>query len=154
MELSEIQKEILRGKGIEEIVSRFNWKEFEEICSKILEKNDWNVKRNYRFKFNGSWYEIDILVSKNKKFLAIDCKQWGIRKGKTSQLRIAARKQIERVNQLKKLFKSSLLSLKQNLEIYPLIITWFEEEILKEENVWIVPIFKLNSFLLEIDKYL
>lgn len=73
--------------------------------------------------------------------LVIDCKHWGIRKGKKSALKKAALKQEERAKQLKK--ASPIFP--GRLETFPLIVTLMEEDIKRVENIWIVPIFKFNS---------
>lgn len=149
MNLVEIQEKISRGQSIEEVIEDLDWQEFEYFCAKILEEHEWNVTKNFRFKTE-SRYEIDILATKGSNALAIDCKRWDDRKGKASQLKIAARKQLERTGEMRKIkFLFADYS-----ELFPVIITWFEENITKEQGVWIVPVFKLNSFLLEIDKYI
>ena len=149
MNLEEIQEKIAGGQTIEEIVTELDWKEFEDFCAKILEEHEWKVTKNFRFKTE-SRYEIDILATKSKNALAIDCKRWDNRKGKASQLKIAAIKQLERVKEMKKI----KFLFVDYTEIFPILITWFEENITKEEGVWIVPIFKFNNFLLETNRYL
>jgi DNA-binding transcriptional MerR regulator len=151
--LEEIQHALKAGMTIEEIAEKLSWKEFESLCSEILEEHDFEVKKNYRFKLK-SWFEIDILATKPFRNytigLVIDCKHWGIRKGKKSALKRAALKQEERAKQLKKA-NTILLG---RLETFPLIVTLMEEDIKRVENIWIVPIFKLNSFLLNLEEYL
>ena len=152
MELSEIQWKVLHGSEIEDILTGFDWKEFEDLCAQVLERNGWKIRRNYRFKTERR-YEIDILATLGNKNLAIDCKHWGIRSGKASQLRIAAGNQMERVNQLKKI-KFLYQFAQKEFETFPVIVTWHEEKLIKEGNVWIVPVSKLNSFILDLDSYL
>ncbi len=141
---------ILKGTAIEDILDGMDWRGFEDICSKILEENGWTTKKNFRFKTK-SRHEIDILAARENKVLAIDCKHWGIRPGKKSQLRVAAEKQSKRASELGKI---RFLDQVKPPEVFPLIITWFEEDIIKEKDVWIVPISKLNGFLLDIESYM
>ena len=152
MELNEIQWKVMHGSEIEDVLTGFDWKEFEELCAQILERNSWNIRKNFRFKTERR-YEIDILATLGNKSLAIDCKHWSIRSGKASQLRIAAENQKERVNQLKKI-KFLYQFAQKDFETYPLIVTWYEEKLIREGEVWIVPVSKLNSFLLDLDSYL
>ena len=118
--------------------------------TKILERNGWDTKKNFRFKTRGR-HEIDIIATKGVRALSIDCKHWGMRPGKKGQLRVAAEKQMERTRELGKI--RFLDQMERRPITYPLIITWFEEDILKEGDVWIVPISKLNSFLLDVESY-
>lgn len=150
MDLDEIQYQVLHGKSIEEVIRRTDWRGFEDICSKILEENGWKTKKNFRFKTERR-YEIDVLAEKSGNVLLIDCKQWGERAGKVPQLRISARKQTERMVEWKKI--NFFNRIDSHPRIIPMIITWLEEGIREDEGVWIVPVFKLNTFLLEIEKY-
>lgn len=150
MDLEEIEYQILHGKGIEEIIKEFDWRGFEDFCSEILAEHGWKTKKNFRFKTEKR-YEIDILAEKGEKILLIDYKQWGERSGKASQLKISAKKQLERAKEWEKI---NFLSRKKGMKTLPIIITWLEERITREDGVWIVPVFKFNTFLLEIDKYM
>lgn len=150
MNLDDVQFRILHGKSIEEIIDGMDWREFEDICSKILEENGWKTRKNFRFRTERR-YEIDILAEKSGKVLLIDCKQWGRREGKASQLKISARKQLERMREWERINFFSRMGTKPS--IIPIIITWLEEGIREEDGVWIIPVFKLNTFLLEIDKF-
>ncbi|UCD07484.1 MAG: restriction endonuclease [Candidatus Aenigmatarchaeota archaeon] len=150
MDLEEIEYQILHGKSIEEIIKEFDWRGFEDLCSSILAEHGWKTKKNFRFKTEKR-YEIDILAEKGEKILLIDCKQWGERPGKASQLKISAKKQLERAKEWEKI--NFLNRVGKELKTLPIIITWLEEGITRENGVLIVPVFTFNTFLLEIDKY-
>jgi len=151
MDFEEIKKEMMKGREIEDIIDCFDWREFELFCARILEEHGWKAQTTFRFKLKRR-YEIDILAKKGNRVLAIDCKHWGVRPGKASQLRKAADKQTERVEQLSKI--RTLDSLWERTEFYSLLITLLQEDITQENGVWIVPVFKLNDFLLNHDAYL
>ena len=102
MDLREIERKVSNGMSIEEAIGETDWRGFEDICSKILEENGWKTRKNYRFKTERR-YEIDILAERNGDVLLIDCKQWGQRPGKSTQLRASARKQLERMNEWKRI---------------------------------------------------
>jgi len=151
MDFKRIIEEILKGNDIEQLMERIDWKEFEAFCAKILEEHDWNVQKNYRFK-NERRYEIDLLAKKGRLVLAIDCKHWGIRQGKSTQLRYAVEKQMERTKALSNV--KTLDSIGKQRRFHSLIITMLKEDIESHNDVWIVPVFSLNNFLLEIENYL
>ena len=156
--LDQIKQRILQGEEIEKIIGEIDWKEFEELVSKILKKHDFETYHNFRFKTNRR-YEIDIVAVKKKILLAIDCKQWGRGRYKKTGLKYAIQDQKERVKQLKKFLKNNLigkskLKVSKGVKFLPLIITWFEEDLLEHENVFIVPIWKFNQFLLNQSEYI
>ena len=157
MEIEELQFLIKSGKSIENVIEEFNWKEFEDLVSNVFEENDFKVIRNFRYKTK-TRYEIDILALKGNYVLCVDCKEWGKGRYKKSGIKRAARKQEERIKQLKKFLKNNPIAREQlkieNQKIFPLIVTWLEEDLVKENNTFVVPIWKLNSFLLELEKYL
>jgi len=91
--------------------------------------------------------------------LCIDCKSWSRGRYKKSGLREAARLQEERVNELKKFLKKSLTKYmkfkkEKKIRFVPLVITLFEEDLTREGSTVFVPIWKLNSFLQEIENYI
>jgi len=158
IELEQIRQRILQGEEIEKIIGEIDWKEFEELVSKILKKHDFDTHHNFRFKTNRR-YEIDIVAIKKKILLVIDCKHWGRGRHKKTRLKYAIKDQKERVKQLKKFLKNNLiaklkLKTSKKLKFIPLIITWFEEDLLEHENVFIVPAWKLNNFLLNLSEYI
>jgi len=158
IELEQIKQRIQQGEEIEKIIGEIDWKEFEELVSKILKKHDFETHHNFRFKTKRR-YEIDIVAVKKKILLAIDCKQWGRGRYKKTGLKYAIQDQKERVKQLKKFLKNNLigkskLKVSKGVKFLPLIITWFEEDLLEHENVFIVPIWKFNQFLLNQSEYI
>lgn len=159
MELEKIRKDLLKGKTIEEILEKFDWKEFEKTVAEIFESNNFEVKQNFIFKTKRK-YQLDILAKKERIVLCVDCKEWGKGRYKKTGLRYAAKNQEERINQLIKFLKKNLIAkqmLKINLrkqKFYPLVVTLLEEDLLKENETFFVPVWKLNSFLLDIEKFL
>ena len=156
--LEQIKERLLEGEQIEKIIGGIDWKEFEELVSKILKKHDFEIHHNFRFKTNRR-YEIDILAVKKKILLAIDCKKWGRGRHKKTGLKYAILDQKERVKQLKKFLKNNLLAksklkISKKVKFIPLIITWFEEDLIEHENAFIVPVWKFNSFLLNLSEYI
>jgi Holliday junction resolvase-like predicted endonuclease len=158
MELEQIRKHVLSGKSIEEIIKKFNWQEFEQLVAKIHENNNFLVKQNFRFK-TGRRYEIDVIAVKNNFVLCVDCKEWSRGRYKKSGLVGAVKKQEERVNQLERFLKANLLARKSlkldsNYQIHPAIVTWLQEDLIKENNTFVIPVWKLNSFLVDVYSYM
>jgi len=156
--LNEIRQKILEGEQIENIIQEINWKEFEKLIAEILKKHDFDVLNTFRFKTDRR-FEIDVLAVKNKISLLIDCKQWGRGRYKKTGLKYSVKEQKERAKQLKKFLKNNFiahnkLKIDKTTKFIPLLVTWYEEELLEYENVFIVPIWKLNEFLLNISEYI
>ncbi|MGC8812440.1 MAG: NERD domain-containing protein [Candidatus Aenigmatarchaeota archaeon] len=147
----------LKSKNIEEDLRRLGWKNFEKATQEIFEFNSFKVKRNFRFKTKRR-YEIDLIAIKDNFNFCVDCKHFGKGRYKKSEILKAIKKQEERTEQLKKFLKLNLVA-KETLgikatRIYPLVVTLFEEEIIKENQTFVVPVWKLNSFLNEIENYI
>jgi glycyl-tRNA synthetase beta subunit len=158
IKLNEIKQRISEGEQIEKIVKEIDWKEFEKLISEILKKHDFSTQNNFRFKTNRR-FEIDVLAVKEETSLLIDCKQWKRGRYKKTGLKYAVKEQKERVKQLKKFLKKNpmaqtKLKIIKTKNFIPLLVTWFEEELLEHEKVFIVPIHKFNEFLLNLSKYI
>ncbi|MEM5792842.1 MAG: NERD domain-containing protein [Candidatus Aenigmatarchaeota archaeon] len=145
IEIEEIECRLFSGEKIEDIVFDINWKDFEDFISKILEKNEYRVLKNFRFK-TFRRYEIDIVSIKDDLALLIDCKRWCSGRYKKFQLKESSKKQMKRVEEFKKIIKE-YPDLSKIKRILPVIVTWFEEDLVKEGEALIIPLWKLNHFL-------
>ena len=158
LDLEEVKMRILQGEEIENVLKDVNWKEFEEFVKKILENHGFETFHNFRFKTRRR-YEIDVFGIKRNLALIIDCKKWRRGRYKKFGLKQAAYSQKERVKELKKFLKQNPIAqtnfkLNKRTKFFPLIITWYEEELLQHNNVLIVPVWKFNEFLLKISEYI
>ena len=156
--LEEIKAAILKGEQFENIIQKFNWKEFEDFVAEIFRNNGFVVKQNFKFKTKNI-YEIDLVAANNRYVLCVDCKEWNQGRYKKTGLVYAVKKQEKRLDEFRKFLKKNLIASKMvnitlKLKFYPLIVTLFEEELLKENTTLIIPVWKLNVFLLELDNYL
>jgi hypothetical protein len=142
MMLEEIENLVRSGKSIEEVLSLVDWKEFEEKVEEIFKIHNFKTTRNFRFKMTKR-FEVDILAEKRDLLFVVDCKQWGKGRYKTSELKKAAEKNLKRAEEI----KNTLIG--RNKKIITIIITLFDEAIYEHKGVFIVPLFKLNNFLLE-----
>ncbi len=147
------------GVDAEKVVQHMTWKDFEGLVAGILERNGYRCTESFRHvgNENVNGMEIDVIGVKGRTILSVDAKMWGIRKGKASALKSAAEDQFERTKRLRNqldVVSEKVGGLKSgNYELTPVLVTWFVEEIRFHEGIPMVPMFKLNSFVLELDRY-
>lgn len=151
----------LMAEGIdaEKVVQHMTWKDFEGLVAGILERNGYRCIESFRRIGNDEieGMEIDVIGVKERKILSVDAKMWGIRKGKASALKSAAEDQFDRTKRL----GNQLDTVSQKIgglepgdyELTPVLVTWFVEDIQFHDGIPMVPVFKLNSFVLELDRY-
>lgn len=158
MAIEEVENLVKRGKPLEEIVGKFDWKDFEKIVAEIFEKNNFHTEKNFRFKTKNR-YEIDVVAIKEKIVFVVDCKEWSNGRYKKSGLKTAVEKQERRMKEFEKFLKINpiardVLKLKEEYKICPLIVTWLQEDLIKENETLVVPTYKLNSFLVDVESYI
>ena len=119
-----------------------HWKTFEEIVAEVFQLHGYETDLNFRFKTSRR-YEIDVLAVCKDKAIAVDCKRWLGGRYKLSQLKKEAEKHAERSKELANVWKDEVK------EVIPIIVTLKEEGIKEWNGVIILPIWKLNTFLLE-----
>jgi len=152
-------KAVALGSAIETVVELLTWKDFEGFVAEILEENEFHCVESFRRRGNGiiKGMEIDVVGVRGKTIVSIDAKMWGIRSGKSSALGRAAEKQKERTarlaNQMNKLAQKLKPLPNGSYSLVPIIVTWMVEDIEFHEGVPVIPIFKLNSFILDLQLY-
>ena len=122
------------GADVESVSEYLTWQDFESITGLILEKKDFDVTTNLIL--TKPRMEIDVVGTKMDIALLIDCKHW--KTMSKSALNEIVKKQVERVKRY---------VADENISALPVIVTLHQEEIQFIENVPIVPIMKLSSFL-------
>ena len=122
------------GATVEDVSEYLTWKDFEFLTGMILEEKDFDVTKNIIL--TKPRMEIDVVGKKMNTALLIDCKHW--KNMNKSALDEIVKKQIERV----KRFVSD-----ERISALPVIVTLHQEQIQFVDNVPIVPIMKLSSFL-------
>ncbi len=152
-------KAVALGSAIETVVKLLTWKDFEGFVAEILEENEFRCVESFRRRGNSiiKGMEIDVVGVRGKTIVSIDAKMWGIRPGKSSALAHAAEKQKERTAQLANQMNRLARKLKPipngSYSLVPIIVTWMVEDIEFHEGVPVIPIFKLNSFILDLQMY-
>ncbi|MCX8178265.1 MAG: restriction endonuclease [Candidatus Aenigmarchaeota archaeon] len=129
-----LAERLKKGELIEDVLASYDWKDFEMIVEEIFQFHGFATKRNFRFK-NEKRYEIDIIAESDSVVFCVDCKRWGRGRQKTYALKKAAEKQMERTEKIASSKKA-----------IPLIITLMDEQV-QSQQVYFVPIWKLNEFL-------
>ena len=122
------------GATIEDVSEYLSWQDFESITGLILEEKDFDVTKN--LVLTKPRMEIDVIGKKIDIALLIDCKHW--KTMSKSALDKIVKKQVERVKRY---------VADENISALPVIVTLHQEEIQFVDNVPIVPIMKLSSFL-------
>lgn len=158
MMIEEFESRIRRGDDIEDVLEKYDWKKFEQIIAEIFQKNSFYTKQNFKFKTKRR-YEIDVLATKSNRIFCIDCKWWGKGRYKKSGLKNAIESQEKRVKELHKFLKKNpiaknMLKVTQGYITNPLIVTLHEEDMIKENNTFVVPVWKLNNFILAVENYI
>lgn len=150
--LDDIKLQLENGKTIEEVIAKFDWKEFESLVAEIFRSNGFFVRKNLRFK-TGRRYEIDVFAVNGETAFAVDCKEWSRGRHKKSSLKSASSAQEERARQLGRFLRNNPIAKKGlkigSQKILPLVVTWLQEELQWHNESAIVPVWKLNSFLLQ-----
>jgi hypothetical protein len=122
------------GATIEDVSEYLTWRDFESITGLILEEKDFDVTKNLIL--TKPRMEIDVIGKKMDIALLIDCKHW--KTMNKSALDEIVKKQVERVKRY---------VADERMSALPVIVTLHQEEIQFVDNVPIVPIMKLSSFL-------
>jgi len=108
----------------------------------IFEANDFQVNINKVRTFNKKRRQYDVIAKKNDKTYLIECKKWAGNRYRLSALKKAIEKHKERTEFYRNLTEEKSI---------PIIVTFVEEDIKFYEDMPIVPILRLNSFISEIE---
>ena len=126
---------ITNGASIEDVSEFLSWQDFEELVSRMLDENGFQVQKNLML--TKPRMEIDVVGIKLGIAILIDCKHW--KKMSKSALNDIVDKQIERVK--------SYVKKTESTSAVPVIVTLHQEKVNFVNQVPIVPIIQLSSFL-------
>ncbi len=142
-----------KGVSMEEALKDLGWRDFEGLVSEAFEESGFRTRRNLRFSHGKKRYEIDVVAMERPRLVAADCKHWGLRSGKSSALKTASLAQLRRAVDLgKKAQEVPGIDVGGwgEATIIPCIITLYEERIVENGGVLVVPLSRLNSFIEEL----
>ena len=126
---------IRNGATIEDVSEFLSWQNFEELVSRVLDENGFQVQKN--LVLTKPRMEIDVVGVKLGISILIDCKHW--KRMTQSALNDIVNKQVERVKRyVEKTDSTSAI---------PAIVTLHQEKVNFVNQVPIVPVMQLSSFL-------
>ena len=126
---------IRNGATIEDVSEFLSWQNFEELVSRVLDENGFIVQKNLIL--TKPRMEIDVVGVKLGISILIDCKHW--KRMTQSALNDIVNKQVERVKRyVEKTDSTSAI---------PAIVTLHQEKVNFVNQVPIVPVMQLSSFL-------
>jgi Holliday junction resolvase-like predicted endonuclease len=141
------------GADIEHVSFFFSWQEFEDIAALALERNGYIITKNLRFKHSGRRWEIDVVGYKKPLVLCVDCKHWQ-RGVKPSAARKIVESQMKRAHALADTLPNAnwkVVCVKWNkAKFLPVILSLIPSRCKFYENVPVVPILKLQNFLIQL----
>ena len=126
---------IRNGATIEDVSEFLSWQNFEELVSRVLDENGFIVQKNLIL--TKPRMEIDVVGVKLGISILIDCKHW--KRMTQSALNDIVNKQVERVKRYVEKTEST--------SAIPAIVTLHQEKVNFVNQVPIVPVMQLSSFL-------
>ena len=126
---------IRNGATIEDVSEFLSWQNFEELVSRVLDENGFHIQKNLIL--TKPRMEIDVVGIKLGISILIDCKHW--KRMTQSALNDIVEKQVERVK--------SYVQKTESTSAIPVIVTLQQEKVNFVNQVPIVPIMELSSFL-------
>ena len=126
---------IRNGATIEDVSEFLSWQNFEELVSRVLDENGFHIQKNLIL--TKPRMEIDVVGIKLGISILIDCKHW--KRMTQSALNDIVKKQVERVK--------SYVQKTESTSAIPVIVTLHQEKVNFVNQVPIVPIMELSSFL-------
>ena len=126
---------IRNGATIEDVSEFLSWQNFEELVSRVLDENGFHIQKN--LVLTKPRMEIDVVGIKLGISILIDCKHW--KRMTQSALNDIVKKQVERVK--------SYVQKTESTSAIPVIVTLHQEKVNFVNQVPIVPIMELSSFL-------
>lgn len=143
-------KAVEAGTDIETVTKLLHWKEFEGISALALERNNFSVKKNFRFTFLKKRNEIDVIGLKKPIVLCIDCKHW-LKEINYSSLKKIVPNQIKRTKNLTKYLPNIYNKLEctswEHAIFVPAILSLVSNRQKFYDSVPIIPILKFQDFL-------
>lgn len=129
-------------RELEYISKEVMWQNFERLAGFIFEQNNYNTQVNKVLLENKKKRrQYDVIATKNNTTYLVDCKKWAGHRYRLSGIKSAINKHKERTEFYNRI---------NNTKAIPIIVTLIEEEIQSHNDVYIIPILKLNSFLQQI----
>ena len=144
------------GADLERVTSFLDWREFEDIAAIAFERNNYDVKKNLRFKHAGRRWEIDIIGCKRPVVACVDCKHWHHGMYRSATRRIVE-EQVERASALAetlpRLSEKIECASWSRVELVPAVLSLIPARFKFYSNVPVVPVLQLQDFLSQLPAY-
>jgi len=141
---------INHGTDVERVCKVLEWKEFENFAATAFEKNNFAVKRRFRFKASGRRWEIDVIAYSEPIIVCVDCKRWRRGWGNSAITRVAAA-QAQRTealaNNLQSIQREIGLDNWTQATLFPAILSLFPGPVKFYNKVPVVSILQLQNFV-------
>lgn len=143
-------KSIGLGADVERVARLLTWSEFEQFAKESLELNGFSALSNFRFKWFGRRWEIDLVGLRKPIVISADCKHWRSRWSGSASIE-AAKSQVERTKALAETSRH----IKETVGIgewkyayfVPIVLSLHPSQYKFYEGAPIVPILQFNDFL-------
>jgi protease II len=131
-------------EDLETVSEEVIWQHFERLTAFIFEKNDFRVTVNTVKISNKKRRQFDVIARKGNQTFLVECKKWAGNRYRLSALKKAVEQHKERTAFYEHITKEDAI---------PIVVTLIEEEIRVYEGVPLVPVLKLNPFIIEFDNH-
>jgi Holliday junction resolvase-like predicted endonuclease len=121
------------------------WQDFEEFVQEIFNKHGYETQFRVVFRDEEGKSEIDVIAEKFGKIIAIDAKKYSEGWYRVSALKSQARKHFNRCRRFSRLKRS---------DVIPVIVSFIDDSLFLHSGCIVIPIDRLNDFILNIDTYL
>ncbi|MEM0011119.1 MAG: hypothetical protein QXT84_05455, partial [Candidatus Bathyarchaeia archaeon] len=143
-------KSIGLGADVERVAGLLTWSEFEHFSKESFGLNGFRVLTNFRFKWFGRRWEIDLIGLRKPLVISADCKHWHSRWSGSASIE-AARNQAERTRALAEASRriKSKIGIDEWKYAYfiPLVLSLHPSQHKFYERIPIVPILQIGDFL-------
>lgn len=133
-------KNIKSIQELEQVSQEAVWQNFERLVGFVFEMNDFHVDVNIVKTSKRRRRQYDVIARKDDRTYLVECKKWAGNRRRLSALKRAIEQHEERTEFYRVLTGEDAV---------PVVVTLIEEEIKFYEDMPVVPIFRLNSFINE-----
>jgi Restriction endonuclease len=144
--------EIARAGQLGSAAKALTWQEFEKLAADCLGEAGFEAEKNVRIKGEGRSWQIDVVGLRGELVLAIDCKHWNT-PGYLSKFKLAANHQRHAAIHLLTSLKEMSTEGSKGRQALAVILTLREPPAQVSENVVLVSVEKLPSFLSGVTPY-
>lgn len=121
------------------------WQVFEQLVAHIFGEHGFKTVQNKVVVFSSKKKrQYDVIAENSTRLYLVECKKWSNGRYKNSALKKSVLDHYKRCYLYKELTSKPII---------PLLVSLHQEDILFHERIPIVPLEKLNAFLLSVDTY-